>query len=56
MGDYHGLYIKNRRKIKKLFTFEVIYFLFDTEETRTVIFPIFYMLIEYFMFVFMIRI
>ena len=33
--------------MKKLINFEVIYFQFNTDETQTLIFPIFYMLIEY---------
>ena len=44
-----------RKKLfKKLFNFEVIFFLFNTDETQTLIFCMFYMLIEYIMLVFMI--
>ena len=41
----------------KLFRYEAIYYLFNTEETQILTFPIFYMLIyiEYFMLVFIIR-
>ena len=44
-----------KKLFKKLFNFEVIIFLFNTDETQTLIFRMFYMLIEYFMLVFMIR-
>ena len=42
-----------KKLFKKLFNFEVIFFLFNTDETQTSIFRMFNMLIEYFMLVFM---
>ena len=43
-----------KKLFKKLFNFEVIFFLFNTDETRTLNFRMIYMLIEYFMLLFMI--
>ena len=46
--------IFSRKNYSKLFNFENIFFLFNTDETQTLIFRVFYMLIEYFRLVFMI--